>query len=177
MTELLHQFIEALRNELRQYGEMLALLEQPPTEAADPGERDGSPAGGAIDAHRVVILEARAERHAWQHRLAQQMALPEAVSLAQMVAALPHPYRPLVQALIQENHELSQRVEQRAQQQQALLQRSVRRMQDLASHLDSTAVDLSMTPEAFASTGSPVTLAQDARTEPWNRGPHVNPLT
>lgn len=108
MTLILQSFIDALRDEMQQLGEMLALLEQHHEEPPD--------AVAGIGAQRAAIQSARERRQSLQRQLAAGLDQPEAATFAQLVPLLPGQYRPLITALVQENHELLERVEQRGQQ-------------------------------------------------------------
>ena len=63
------------------------------------------------------------------------MNLPETASFKELIPHLPVDYRPLVQALVQENNELLQRIHQRARQNQILLSRTVESMQRVINSL------------------------------------------
>ena len=138
MTAILQTFIEALRNELQQFGEMLALLDQHHELALHPRGDDIQASSAAIHAHRAIIQSAREQRQAWQRRLAHGLNQPELATFAQLLPLVPMPYQPLLTALVQENHELLQRIEQRAQQNQELLQHSLDRMRDFIATLPPT---------------------------------------
>jgi hypothetical protein len=135
MTAILQPFIEALRNELQQFGEMLALLDQQHQLALHSRRDEIQASVAAISAHRATIQAAREQRQSWQRRLAAGLNQPASATFAQLLPLVPMPYQPLLSALVQENHELLQRVEQRAQQNQGLLQRSLERMRDFIANL------------------------------------------
>jgi hypothetical protein len=147
MTALLQTFIEALRNELQQFGEMLALLDQHHQLAQQPRGDETQASAAVIHAQRAIMQRAREQRQAGQRRLACGLNQPECATFAQLLPLLPTAYQPLLTALVQENHELLQRIEQRAQHNQGLLQRSLDRMRDLIDTLP---------PAASLSSASPV---------------------
>src|SRR5687767_10575746 len=128
MTVILQKLIEALRNELEQYGEMLALLEQQ-QEAAGLGTDDVLHAIAAINAQGATIHRARESRQHCQRQLAGKLNQPDESSFAHLIPMLPQHYQPLLGALVHENNELLVRVRERAQQNQALLRRSLDFMQ------------------------------------------------
>jgi hypothetical protein len=109
MNELIHNFIESLREELRQYGELLALHEvlskQLPSRSVN----------ASLDLASVVTLQADAvaatyrERAQRQRDLAQYLRLPPDSSIAALLPLLPETYRPLVEALFEECHQLRER--------------------------------------------------------------------
>jgi hypothetical protein len=134
MTVLLQKLIEALRNELEQYGEMLALLEQQ-QEAAGSGADDVIHTIAAINAQGASIHSARELRRMYQGQIAQKVNQPGDAGFAQLIPLLPQNYQPLVDALVQENKELLVRVRERAQQNQTLLRRSLDFMQRFITSL------------------------------------------
>jgi hypothetical protein len=136
MTVILQKLIEALRNELEQYGEMLALLEQQ-QEAAGLGADDVLHTIAAINSQGSSIHNAREHRQYCQSQLSEQLDQPIDSSFAQLIPLLPHHYRPLLGALVHENNELLVRVRERAQQNHALLRRSLDFMQRFISTLSS----------------------------------------
>jgi flagellar biosynthesis/type III secretory pathway chaperone len=131
MKELLSNLIEALREELKQYGEMLALLDQQQElvrrrQVAELPENVSS-----VNAQAGVIAAARQEREQRQRCLARQLNLPDAASFTVLIPLLPADYRPLMDALVRENNELLVRVQQRARQNHLLLSHCVELMQQL----------------------------------------------
>ena len=131
MKELLSHLIEALREELKQYGEMLALLDQQQhfvmrrQTAALPDSASG------INAQAEVLRGARHEREQRQRNLARMLALPEDANFKMLIPAVPAEYRPLVTALVDENNELLTRVQARAGQNHLLLSHCVELMAQL----------------------------------------------
>ena len=115
MKELIQNLIEALREELKQYGEMLALLDHQQKLAAvhrqSPELLDSI---GAVNAQAEAIRVARQEREQRRRHLARTLALGETSGFGELTPRLPRDYQPLVQALVQENNELLIRVQQRA---------------------------------------------------------------
>ena len=114
MKALIQNLIEALREELKQYGEMLALLDHQqklPIRRHSPELLDCI---GAVNAQAEAIRVARQEREQRRRHLARTLVLDEASGFAELMPRLPRDYQPLVQALVQENNELLIRVQQRA---------------------------------------------------------------
>ena len=131
MNVLLPNLIESLREELKQYGEMLARLDHQQHLVMRRQTDDLNRAVADINAQAGVIAAARAEREQHQRNLARQLKLPEDAGFGALVPLLPADYRPLVQALVQENNELLVRVRQRARQNHLLLSHAVEHMQRL----------------------------------------------
>jgi flagellar biosynthesis/type III secretory pathway chaperone len=131
MNELLSNRIDALREELTQYGEMLARLDHQQTLVMRRQTDDLSRSVSDIHAQAEVIAASRSERERHQGLLIQRLALPAAATYGEIVPLLPADYRPLVQALVAENNELLVRVRQRARQNHLLLSHAVEHMQRL----------------------------------------------
>lgn len=129
MNNLLPHLIEALREELKQYGEMLALLDQQQELVMHRHTDDLLLCVNSINAQADVIHAARREREQRQRQIARRLSLNEDAGFAAIVPLLPADYRPLVSALVQENNELLHRVQNRARQNHLLLNRVVELMQ------------------------------------------------
>jgi len=134
MNELQH-FIECLRQELTQYGEMLALLDQQRDAVVRCQHELIHEVVAAIEAQNHVIQSARDEREASRRLLADEYLQPTHIALATLVGLMPADYRPLVEALVQENNHLLSRVQQRARQNHLLLSRSLEAMRQIIGSL------------------------------------------
>ena len=135
MMDSLPLLIAALREELQQYGEMLARLDHQQDCVMRRAADDLLQSVEAVHGQGIVIYRARRERELLQSELARHAGLATEASFAQLILKLPMDYRPLVQALIQENNELLVRVQQRARQNHLLLARSLELMQNLIGSL------------------------------------------
>jgi flagellar biosynthesis/type III secretory pathway chaperone len=131
MNNLLSNLIEALREELKQYGEMLAVLDQQQNSVVQRQTNDLLQNVASINAQADVIAAARREREQHQRHVARQLDLSEDASFSAIIPLLPADYRPLIQALFQENNELLVRVQQRTRQNHLLLSHAVELMQQL----------------------------------------------
>lgn len=129
MKNLLHNLIESLREELKEYGEMLAQLDQQQELVMNRQTTDLLQSVAAINAQAETIKAARFERQQRQREIAVHLGLPEASAFAALIPRLPPEYQPLLQALVQENNDLLIRVQQRARQNHLLLNRAVELMQ------------------------------------------------
>jgi hypothetical protein len=114
MTATLLQLIESLRNELQQYGEMLALLEAQQDVLARAGTASVLSTLSALEAQRLVLEESRRARETCQRQLAWSLAAPQDESFEQLIPRMAEEYRPLVSALVQEIHQLLDRARERA---------------------------------------------------------------
>jgi flagellar biosynthesis/type III secretory pathway chaperone len=129
MKDLLHNLIEALREELKEYGEMLALLDQQQDMVMHRRTHDLLPCAAAINAQADAIAVVRREREQHRRNVALRLDLAEDATFTELIPQLPAEYRPLVRALVEENNELLIRVQQRARQNHVLLSRAVELMQ------------------------------------------------
>jgi flagellar biosynthesis/type III secretory pathway chaperone len=135
MKELLGILIEALRDELKQYGEMLALLDQQQQMVMRRQVAELPENVNSVNAQAGIIAAARQEREQRQRHLARFLQLPEAAGFTLLIPQLPPDYRPLVEALVRENNELLVRVQQRARQNHLLLSHCVELMQQLINSI------------------------------------------
>jgi len=135
MNDLLPNLIEALREELKQYGEMLARLDQQQNLVMLRQTTDLMQNVAAVNAQAAAIAAARREREQHQRHLARRLNLPESAGFGAIVPLLPADYRPLMVALVQENNELLVRVQQRARQNHLLLSHAVELMQQLINSI------------------------------------------
>ncbi len=135
MIESIKNLVGALREELQEYGEMLALLDRQQqlimARAADEVFQTIS----VIQAQGAAIQNARGQREVRRRSTAEILGRDEAVTFSELIPLLPPDYRPLVKALVDENNELLVRVQQRARQNHLLLSRSVEMMQGLLDSL------------------------------------------
>jgi flagellar biosynthesis/type III secretory pathway chaperone len=129
MNELLHNLVDALREELKEYGEMLALLDQQQQMVMHRQTQDLLQCVAATNSQAETIGAARREREQHQRHIALQLDLPENAAFETLIPRLPAEYRPLIKALVQENNELLTRIQQRARQNHLLLSRIVDLMQ------------------------------------------------
>jgi hypothetical protein len=135
VSESLNRLIAALREELQQYGELLALLDRPQdlTGVSPSGELLQSIA--AIQNQAAVIESARADRDRCHGAVATALEQSSTVPFAVLIPLLPADYQPLVEALVLENNQLLLRVQQRAHQNHVLMSRSAALMQQFVSAL------------------------------------------
>lgn len=127
--------IDCLRKELEHYGEMLVLLDeqQEAVVRCQPDHIVGS--ASAIDAQGEAIQRVRETREAAHRAVAHALNQAASDNLFDLVPELPAAYRPLVDALVQENNQLLARIQQRARQNQVLLKRSLETLQQVIGSL------------------------------------------
>jgi len=129
MNEPVQSLIEALREELQQCGEMLALLDQQQELVVrrDTGKLLENLA--AINAQTSVIQVARQQREQQQRALNALVQLPANATFRELLPLLSDERRLLVQALVDEVNQCLHRVHQRTRQNHLLLSRSVEMIQ------------------------------------------------
>ena len=135
MKEQVQSLIEALREELQQYGEMLARLNDQQELVVRRAADELLQSVANIQTQAAIIHTARDYRAACQRELNTAVGLPAESAFADLLPRLPQELRPLVAALVQENNELLFRVHQRTRQNHVLLSRSVELMSRLISTL------------------------------------------
>jgi hypothetical protein len=135
MTERIQSLINAMRDELKEYGEMLALLDRQQQSVIERHADEVFQSVGFIRRQADTITETRARREECFRATALDLAQPTEASFAVLIPLMPAPYRPLVKALMDENNELLVRVQQRARQNHLLLSRSLELMQGLLDTL------------------------------------------
>src|SRR5438046_1212097 len=121
MMVQLTTIIDSLRNELQQYGEMLALLDHQQELVRMCGSEDILHSIAAINAQSHQIQTARERRESTLEELALSLGQPEETTFAALLPLIPNHYQPLISALLQENNELLERVRERAFENQSML--------------------------------------------------------
>ncbi len=129
MNEQIQSLIEALREELQQYGEMLALLDQQQELVVRRDTAKLLENLAAINAQTSVIQVARQQREQRQRELNVRVRLPADATFRELLPLLSDEYRLLVQALVDEVNRCLDRVQQRTRQNHLLLSRSMEMMQ------------------------------------------------
>ena len=129
MNAILNNLIESLREELKEYGEMLTLLDQQQQMVMHRQTQDLLQCVAAINTQSETVAATRREREQRQRQLARALGLSEEAALAEILPRIPTDYRPLLEALVTEHNELLVRVRQRARQHHLALNRIVELMQ------------------------------------------------
>ncbi|MGD0813043.1 MAG: flagellar protein FlgN [Verrucomicrobiota bacterium] len=135
MTERIANLINALRQELAQYGEMLALLDRQQQQIGTRSAEDVYQSIGPVRQQGLAIQKARTHREECRAQLAQTLQRARDLSLAELIALLPADCRPSLLGLVRQNNELLARLGQRARQNHLRLSRSIELMQSLLSSL------------------------------------------
>ena len=135
MIEFVEKLVAALREELQQYGEMLARLDDQQKLVIRRAAEAAMQSVPLIQSQSSVLSRVRESRFSAMKTLCGTLRLPEDSSFRDLVPQLPINYRPLVEALVSENNELLQRIHQRARQNHILLTRTVESMQHVINSL------------------------------------------
>jgi flagellar biosynthesis/type III secretory pathway chaperone len=130
-TDSLEPLITALREELQQYGEMLALLDHQQEQVKARAAAEIFQSISLIQAQAAAIQSAREHREKCRGASALACRQPENAPFSRLIPLLPPDYQPLLQALVHENNQLLGRIHKRARQNHVLLRRSVELMQEL----------------------------------------------
>ena len=136
MNDLIRNLIEALREELKQYGEMLAVLDYQQELVMHRRANELLESVATVNSQSEVIQVTRREREQRQREIAHELNVDDDATFAILIPLLPADYRPLVGALVQENNELLIRVQQRARQNHLLLSRAIDLMQRFINTLN-----------------------------------------
>ncbi len=135
MIMSIKQLIDALRDELQHYGEMLALLDRQKELLVARAASEVFQSISLIKAQGAAIQSARARREECRRKLACDCGQQGDCHFAKLIPLLPPDYQPLMGALVEENNELLARVHKRARQNHLMLRRSVELMQELLNTL------------------------------------------
>jgi len=135
MVTTLEQFIDALRNELQQYGEMLALLETQQGALNHRGTDAVAASVSSLNVQSAAIESARRGRENFQRQVAWALGVPEEQTVRQLIPLAPAEYQPLLTALAQEVQELLKRVRECARQNHQHLRRSLEQMEQFIARL------------------------------------------
>lgn len=131
MKAELEKLIETLRDELTQYGELLALLEQQQDLIVSRSAEGLLENLGAINAQVPIVAAARQRRDQLRKELAVSLEQPTTISFRQLIGLVPKEYQPLLEALVDEINDLLMRSQQRLRQNHLLLSRSLDLMQQM----------------------------------------------
>ena len=125
----LKDLIEALRGELQQYGEMLARFDDADANNMQPTAEEAQVRVKALQEQAGVVEMALRRREKVQRQFARYLCLPGGACLTDIIPLLPRQQQLLVRALMDENQELSVRVQRRANRKRQLPRRPLPRME------------------------------------------------
>ncbi len=127
----LEKLIQTLREELTQYGELLALLEDQQELIVSRSAEGLLENLAAINAQVPRIALARKQRDELRQAVAVALNQTPATTFRQLIVLLPRDYQPLLSALVEEINSLLLRSQQRLRQNHLLLSRSLELMQQM----------------------------------------------
>lgn len=156
MNQTIQDLVEALREQLKTSGEMLAVLEQQQDCVVRRATEQILRSVSEVQRQVAVLQQHRDRCEQCRKALAANLQLSDKTEYGQLIAQAPEEYRPLLKALLDENRELLLRIQRRTRQNHLLLSRSLQLMQQLLATLFpacQTAVysgkgELSLTPVA-----------------------------
>ena len=135
MTDSLDILIDSLREELTQYGELMALLEGQQQQILDRNPDQVQDSAAQIHNQTQHLEQLKAQREKARRALYQELELPDDASLSDSLNRLPEEYRPLLQALVDENRLSITRIRKLARQNHLLLNRSLSTVHQLVDSL------------------------------------------
>jgi flagellar biosynthesis/type III secretory pathway chaperone len=135
MIQSIKVLIDALRDELKNYGEMLALLDRQQAYLISRDASEVFQSISLIKAQGAAIQQSRVHREESRRAVALNLRQAPEITFADLIPLLPADYQPLLRALVDENNELLMRVRRRARQNHLMLRRSVELMQELLNTL------------------------------------------
>ena len=135
MIEFVEKLVSALREELQQYGEMLARLDDQQELVMRRQPVALLESIPQVQTQSATLTQVREARLGAMKALCTMLRLPIETTFKDLLPHIPTDYRPLLEALVQENNELLQRIHQRARQNHILLSRTVESMQHVINSL------------------------------------------
>jgi hypothetical protein len=135
MNQPLEKLIEALREELQQYGEMLARLDQQQEHVMARRSEDLLQSTAEIEMQGQALQRCRHVRGECQATVARAAGLTGDATFAELIPQLPAEVQPLVAALVQDNNESLMRIHERSRQNHMMLCRSMELMSRLLGNL------------------------------------------
>ena len=135
MNEELNQLIDALREELTQYGELLALMEEQQELIVNRQPQELLDNLARVNAQMEKIASAREARETGKSAVTKVISAPKDISFREMTDQLPEEYRPLLDALVEEINTLLEHIQKWLRQNHLLLQRSLDLMQRLVQEV------------------------------------------
>ena len=134
------QFIDSLRAELQEYGELLQLFDEQQNAILQRDPDTVLATDQRIEAQMLLVRANCKERESLASQLAASAHPPVDTSLTELLPLFRAPMRPLVEALAMEVNQLITRARRRAQQNRTLLARSIEITQEILEKLSPTSV-------------------------------------
>jgi hypothetical protein len=131
MNEELNNLITALREELTQYGEVLALMQEQQELIINRAANELLINLNTVNSQMEQVALARQQRELARQQLIASLGGTEETTFRQMTEMLPPEVQPLVDALVQEINQILQNVQKWLRQNHILLKRSLDLMQTI----------------------------------------------
>lgn len=131
MNEELNNLITALRDELTQYGEVLALMQEQQELIINRSANDLLLNLNAVNEQMERVAATRQQRELCRQQLVASLGGTDETTFREMTAMLPAEVQPLLDALVQEINQLLQNIQKWLRQNHMLLQRSLDLMQTI----------------------------------------------
>ena len=135
MTDKTKQLVDALREELKQYGEVMALLEQQQQLVIERNAEGIQTVAERIDRESTILEQYKDSREVIQKSIAKELNFKDSHEFHQIIPMLPGDYQPLVYALIEENNHSIMRIGRIAKQNHMLLSRSIEMVSTLIRNI------------------------------------------
>ena len=119
------RLIESLREEMTQYGELLALMQEQQALILSQQSRELLANSNEVNGQMVNIKTARQAREKARVVLARHLGAPQETTIRQITDYLPEEYRPLLAALVDEINALPQNVHVWLRQNDLMMKRSL----------------------------------------------------
>ena len=154
----INRLIESLREEMTQYGELLALMQEQQELIINRQPQELLANLNEVNGQMEKIAVARQAREQARLSLATQLGGTQETTFTEMTSQLPEEYQPLLKALVEEINALLQNVHKWLRQNHLLLKRSLDLMQDILQNV-------------FPAQASPKTYGRQGAVSPVNPPP------
>ena len=154
----INRLIESLREEMTQYGELLALMQEQQELIINRQPQELLANLNEVNSQMEKIAIARQMREQARLALATQLDGTQETTFTEMTSQLPEEYQPLLEALVEEINALLQNVHKWLRQNHLLLKRSLDLMQDILQNV-------------FPAQASPKTYGRQGAVSPVNPPP------
>jgi|TARA_Y100000739_G_C20358570_1_gene351101 hypothetical protein len=135
MNEELNNLVNALREELTQYGEVLALMQEQQELIINRAANDLLINLNRVNEQMERVAIARNQREICRQNLVAALGGAEGTTFRQMTEMLPPEVQPLLDALVQEINHMLQNIQRWLKQNHLLLKRSLDLMQTIMKNM------------------------------------------
>ena len=135
MNEELNNLIAILREELTQYGEVLALMQEQQELIINRAANELLINLNTVNSQMEQVAQVRQQRELARQQLVNSLGGTEETTFQQMTEMLPAEVQPLIDALVQEINQMLQNVQKWLRQNHILLKRSLDLMQTIMKNM------------------------------------------